>query len=215
MSIFHKKKRSLDNGLGEFHQSGSYHRFFEGWAEYETLTASGKVRISRVYVGEYYCIDLSRRTQNLLRGILWVAVILSIALFIIGSVQNTVQNQNQFLAVLQVIAAGGYVAIFFALGSIRTKMTIYEYKSGPQALKKSGAVTAITNALCFAVTVTVSVVQKLSLTGKLEVISIACFAVSALILAAASLAAHRLPITMKENETMIPDGSVIIRKPGE
>lgn len=215
MNIFPKKRFRSDSSLGEFHQSGSYHRYFEGWAEYETLSAKGKVKINRVYVSDYYCVDLPCRTWNIMRCVLWAATILSIAFFIIGSVQNTMQNRNQLLAVLQVIAASGYVAMFFALGSLRTKMTVHEFKSGPRALKKSSTVTAITNALCFAVTVAVSAVQKISLTGKSEMTSMFCFAVSALILSTISLAAHRLPIAIKENENAVPDGSVIIRKPGE
>lgn len=215
MSKFRIKRGRLNSGPGEFHQSSSYHRYFEGWAEYETLTVNGKVKIKRVYVGDHHCIDLPRGTWNLLRCALWAAVILSMAIFIIGSVQNTVQNQNPLLAVLQVVTAGGYVTMFFALGSLRTKMTIYEYKSGPRALKKSGTITAIASALCLAGTIVISLVQNLILTGKPEVTALICYTVSALILAVVTLVACRLPITIEKNENMIPNGSVIIRKPGE
>lgn len=213
MSLFRRKKNRQDNGLGEFHQSGSYHRYFDGWAEYEALNEKGKVRIQRTYVGDYHCVQMSGKSRLMLRLALWLLTGASLFLFILGAVQDTQQNGSSILAVVQLAAVCGHVAMFFSLGNLRTKMTVYDYKAGPRALVKRSRITACLSGVCLLVTVVLSIVQGLS--ESTQVMSMFCFGFSALISAAVAYIARGLPIRVIPNETPPPPSSVIIRRPGE
>lgn len=213
MSLFRRKKNRLDNGPGEFHQSGSYHRYFEGWAECETLNEKGKVCIQRTYVGDYHCVQMSGKSWLMLRLALWLLTGVSLFLFILGAIQDTAQNDSPILAVVQLAAVCGHIAMFFSLGNLRTKMTVYDYKAGPRALLKRSRITACLSGVCLLVTVVLSLVQGLSASS--QVISMACFGISALISAAVAYIAHGLPIRVIPNDTPPPPGSVIIRRAGE
>lgn len=58
--------------------SRSYHRYFENYAERETLGSDGRPHIQRVYVGQYYTIALPENQQRRLKLEL-------LALFVLGA----------------------------------------------------------------------------------------------------------------------------------
>lgn len=45
--------------------SGSYHRYFQNYSERREVDQNGKMHITRVYIGKYYCPDLTEK------GLLW------------------------------------------------------------------------------------------------------------------------------------------------
>lgn len=50
--------------MSERKHSRSYHRYFENYAERETIGSDGRPRIQRVYVGQYYTIALPASRQR-------------------------------------------------------------------------------------------------------------------------------------------------------
>lgn len=74
------------------HHSRSYHRFFEDWAEQQILDESGKIRITRVYIGKYY-LNAYSSARRILQKILYaVLYLLSVTCFIFSGIQYTPVN---------------------------------------------------------------------------------------------------------------------------
>lgn len=146
----HKKLRSqanLDKGLlNRGWHSKSYHRHFEGYTEVTKLNAKGEMVIQRVYVGDYYRLDLPRKKRLLLRGGYALAWLVSCLLFILAASRPISANSAWYLAIPQMLALCSLAVTAFALIAHCTSkrdMTIGEWKSSSIALKRRSLFSAI------------------------------------------------------------------------
>lgn len=128
-----------DTGRG--YHSGAYHRYFEGYSEFETVDERGKVRIKRVYTGTWYTPDFPRgrlARQKLLYILLWL---LAVGLFIFSATRITGAHSVWYGALAQVIVAGCLcwtaVGLFNYL-TVPFRRTVGDWRSSSGTLKKAG-----------------------------------------------------------------------------
>ena len=128
------------------HHSKMHSRLFEGYEEYETTNARGKTVIKRVYVGEYYTLDLPKSrciALHVLYGALFVLVVL---LFSIAAGRNLTLNSKWYTVIAQLGALeclvwtfGGLLSLFAA----PKNMTIGEWKNSSRNLRYGSFCTAV------------------------------------------------------------------------
>lgn len=131
--------------MKQYH-SASYHRYFEDYAEIESVKPDGKRRIERIYIGEYYMQELSDR-QRILRKVLYaVLYIAACALFIHAGTQNHEANLTWWVAVPETLS---FMALFWLLlpmffcMTAPQKMVIRTYRDSSENLIRISLVAAI------------------------------------------------------------------------
>lgn len=142
-----RRRADLDKGLLDrgWH-SKAYHRHFEGYTEVETTNEKGKTVIQRVYVGDYYRLDLPKGKRILLR-LTYAALILCIGvLFWLAASRPVGANMTWYLAVVQMVG----VCLVGLLGvnlvshcTAPRDMTIGDWKSASKKLRKNAVYTAL------------------------------------------------------------------------
>ena len=120
--------------------SSAYHRYFEGYTEREVVNEKGKVKIQRVYIGDWYVRDLDKKQRILLPVMLFLMLAAASALFVICAVQTIPANMTWYTAVCQFAAgmclAWNLVAWIEYIASPR-KMTIGDYNSSTVRFRRS------------------------------------------------------------------------------
>lgn len=151
-----RRRTDLDKGLLDrgWH-SGSYHKHFEGYTEYEDVNEKGKVVIRRVYTGDYYRQDLPKKKRIILRLIyaaLWLVIGV---LFYFCASRPVGANSSWFVAIGQLGVLVGMAWILWALVNYYTSprdMTIGDWKAASGNLKRGTVCTALALALTAALT---------------------------------------------------------------
>ena len=121
--------------------SKAYHRFFEGYSEITVPKPNGRgYRIERIYTGNYYRQDLTKRRRILIR-ILYVALFLGAAcLFVSSAILPLASNSTWYVALPQAVSLPFLfwivIAFYFYLPAARD-MTIAEYRSSSLHLLKA------------------------------------------------------------------------------
>ena len=99
-----RRRTDLDKGLlDKGWHSKAYHRHFEGYAEVETTNEKGKTVIERVYVGDYYRLDLPKSKRVQLRLFYAGLIALVAALFGFAASRSVGANMTWYLAIPQMI----------------------------------------------------------------------------------------------------------------
>lgn len=132
-----KKKRHRGNGRTNGYHSFFYHKYFEGWVEYEVLSPNGKKEITRLYTAPWYQMDLGRR-----RKILWLLGSLlligaSALCFFYGFIADTSANTKVYVVIPEAVAAvfsGILFITYLSMATAPKQLTIYEYSSTIQAM---------------------------------------------------------------------------------
>lgn len=130
--------------------SSAYHRFFEDYSEYYERDEQGKLQLKRVYTGEYYCRELSKKqclTLKLALGLIWL---LTVAIFIFCASRPYAANSSWYVVAVQVGGIVGLVWMAFGLFNYFTvpqKMTVGDWKSASEKLKNGSICTAIFSSL--------------------------------------------------------------------
>lgn len=137
--------------LRPFH-SHFYHRQFEGYTEYKRPNEKGKMKIVRVYTGQYYRPDLSIGHRRLLRAVYLVLFLIMLGCFIVGASLDTEVNYNIYTNII--IAATVPAAFWMAIALVNylaapEKLKIPEYKSGPVRLKTASMVCFVLSLMRF------------------------------------------------------------------
>ena len=142
-----RRRTDLDKGLLDrgWH-SKAYHRHFEGYAELETTNEKGKTVIERVYVGEYYRLDLPKKKRVLLRLTYAALIGLIGAMFGFASSRPIGANMVWYMAIAQMLTLCGIGAMGVKLISHSTAprdMTVGDWKAASKGLQKSSKFTAV------------------------------------------------------------------------
>ena len=142
-----RRRTDLDKGLLDrgWH-SKAYHRHFEGYTELETTNEKGKTVIQRVYVGDYYRLDLPKKKRVLLRLTYAALIGLIGVMFGFASSRPIGANMVWYMAIVQMLTLCGIGAMGIKLISHATAprdMTIGDWKSASKGIQKSSKFTAL------------------------------------------------------------------------
>lgn len=126
---------------GQWH-SRSYHRFFEGYSEVTVPKTNGKgYKIQRIYTGDYFRQELTKKQRVLLRLLYLGLYIGAVFLFISSATSPISLNTTWYVVIAQVICVPflfwlGLVFFFFYLPA-HQDMTIHDYRSSSPPLMRS------------------------------------------------------------------------------
>lgn len=118
--------------------SSSYHRHFEGYAEYEMVDERGEARIQRVYTGMYYIPELDKKQRILHRLVQSTLWLLAWVVFVFGASRQGAGNSAWYVGLCQAVD----IALLVWIGSgifnyliASKKMTVGEWRSSAQRVK--------------------------------------------------------------------------------
>lgn len=142
-----RRRTDLDKGLLDrgWH-SKAYHRHFEGYAEVETTNEKGKTTIKRVYVGDYYRLDLPKNKRVALRLVYLALIALIAGLFGFAASQPVGANMTWYIAIAQMVAVCllGLLCVSFLSHCIAPRdMTVGDWKSSSKKLQRNAKYTAL------------------------------------------------------------------------
>lgn len=160
--------------------SRAYHRYFENYAEKEVLGPGGSYTIQRVYVGQYYRVDLP---DGALRRQCWAFLglfLLCLAGYLAGSLLAAVSAVfpvalATMLPLVAVLFLG--VAVFYRL-TVPREMEIRAWRDSSVNLLRAGMAFGICTVLCFGFTLGGCLLIPGYSFGE-TLPSLACYAVSA------------------------------------
>ena len=134
------QKDSLQRKDGFWH-SKAYHRYFEGYSEISVPSPNGKgTVVQRIYTGDYYRQDLAKPQRILLRALYVVLYLCAVYLFVSNAILPLPSNTTWYVTLAQAVSIPFLFWIAIVLFSYLPaghNMTINEYRSSSQALKKS------------------------------------------------------------------------------
>lgn len=135
-------KRNRES-TGRGWHSSSYHKYFEGYKEYETVNEKGKTVIRRVYEGTLYCPELTKKQRTRLKIAVPVLWLLAVGIFIFAATRYVKMNASWYGAILELGVLGCMIweltAVINYLMS-REKLTVNDFRSGSRRLLKSSFV---------------------------------------------------------------------------
>jgi len=142
-----RRRTDLDKGLLDrgWH-SKAYHRHFEGYAEVETTNDKGKTIIQRVYVGDYYRLDLPKNKRVALRLAYLSLIALIAGLFGFAASRPVGANMTWYIAIAQMVAVCLLGLLCVSLLSHSTAprdMTVGDWKSSSKKLRRNAKYTAL------------------------------------------------------------------------
>ena len=135
-------KGLLDKGW----HSKAYHRHFEGYAEVETNNEKGRTVIERVYVGDYYRLDLPKKKRVGLRLTYAALIVLIAALFGFAASRPVGANSQWYLAIVQMLGVCliGLMGVNLLSHCIAPRdMTIGDWKSSSKKMQRNTKYTAL------------------------------------------------------------------------
>ncbi len=126
--------------------SGYYHRYFEGWTEIPETTPSGKVRIKRVYTGEYYKADMSKTERYVHKMFCSLLVLLSLMLYVRAGLMALASNTVWYVVFPEVLAlCGNIFLVWFLIAKLTSPvmLKIREYRESTKNLKLAALLQAV------------------------------------------------------------------------
>lgn len=207
-----RRRTDLDKGLLDrgWH-SKAYHRHFEGYAEVETTNENGKTVIERVYVGDYYRLDLPKKKRILLRLSYAGLIGLIAALFGFAASRPVGANMTWYLAVAQMVG----VCLIGLLGvnllshtTAPRDMTVGDWKSASVKFQRNAKYTALLLELTAFLTVLYLILNGTDLI--MHLVCVAAYAVAGLLAVLVNrLEANAPYLTWPSREQAPEDGSYI------
>lgn len=142
-----RRRTELDKGLLDrgWH-SKAYHRHFEGYAEVETTNDKGKTIIQRVYVGDYYRLDLPKNKRVALRLAYLSLIALIAGLFGFAASRPVGANMTWYIAIAQMVAVcllGLLCVSLLSHCAAPRDMTVGDWKSSSKKLQSNAKYTAL------------------------------------------------------------------------
>ena len=142
-----RRRTDLDKGLlDKGWHSKAYHRHFEGYAEVETTNEKGKTVIERVYVGDYYRLDLPKNKRVQLRLSYAGLIALVATLFGFAASRPVGANMTWYLVIPQMVGVclvGLMCVNLLAHCTAPRDMTVGDWKSSSGKLKRNSKYTAL------------------------------------------------------------------------
>lgn len=130
------------NSLKTAH-SDYYHRRFSGWMEKIVEAEDGKKYIKRIYIGDYYILDLSGRKRRGIHFTYGTLYVLSVVFFIFASSRDIYANHTvvvQILCFVTLLLFVAMLAFLFAYVTAPRQMTVWEYYAGPARVQMSSKI---------------------------------------------------------------------------
>lgn len=142
-----RRRTDLDKGLLDrgWH-SKAYHRHFEGYTEVETTNDKGKTVIQRIYVGDYYRLDLPKSKRIQLRITYGGLIAVIACLFGFAASRPVGANMTWYLAIAQMLGVCliGLMCINLLAHSIAPRdMAVGDWKSSSGKLQRNAKYTAL------------------------------------------------------------------------
>lgn len=142
-----RRRTDLDKGLLDrgWH-SKAYHRHFEGYTELEETDEKGKTTIKRVYVGDYYRLDLPQNKRIVLRLVYAALIALTAALFGFAASRPVGANMTWYIAIAQMVAVcllGLLCVNLLSHSTAPRDMTVGDWKSASKKLQRNAKYTAL------------------------------------------------------------------------
>lgn len=142
-----RRRTDLDKGLlDQGWHSKAYHRHFEGYTELEETNEQGKTVIKRVYVGDYYRLDLPRNKRIVLRFTYAGLIALTAALFGFAASRPVGANMTWYIAIAQMLTVCllGLLCVNLLSHCIAPRdMTVGDWKSSSKKLQRNAKYTAL------------------------------------------------------------------------
>ena len=140
--------------MSKHSHSRSYHRYFENYVEKEVLKPGGGVTIQRVYVGQYYRVDLTDKALRRQQIQFLLLYIVCLAGYLAGALQARVSAVSlvavsTMLPLIAVVFFG--VAIFYRL-SVPREMEIRSYRDSSENLIIYSRAFLVCMVICFGFT---------------------------------------------------------------
>lgn len=198
-----------DNDVPEtgFRHSDSYHRYFRGYTEIRVPKADGRFQIQRYYTQPWIVSTASDRDHIgkrvwmlLLLAASWAAYVWSMCLPLGSNRWWITAIPGLISAIMLVLLSAVTVGYLCA----RRKMTLWEYASTAQRLKRISAITGG----CMAMTVPAKLVFLLRYGGDApsELLSSVAALAAALAAAGMYLLERKTVYTTIPNDTVLPEG---------
>ena len=142
-----RRRTDLDKGLLDrgWH-SKAYHRHFEGYTELEETDEKGKITIKRVYVGDYYRLDLPKNKRVGLRFAYAGLIALTAALFGFAASRPVGANMTWYIAIAQMVTVcllGLLCVNLLSHCTAPRDMTVGDWKSSSKKLQRNAKYTAL------------------------------------------------------------------------
>jgi hypothetical protein len=130
----------------DFRHSTFYHGYFEGYTETKVPKPNGKGnRITRIYTGEYYRQDLTRRQRVLIRLVYGALYLFALSAFLFSTTRQVASNNTWYVGLPGLLVAIPMLLmliITIAYITTRRDMKLWDYKSSSINLKKVSLVTS-------------------------------------------------------------------------
>lgn len=208
MSIFNQKSKRETRV-----ENKSVRRYAEGWEVRTELGPDGKIKKYSVYTGTMYHAEETKK-QHVLRCVLYVlALAAAVALFLFVASRGVAANRRGIVPVGQagtLVFCGWLLVSLISYATNPLEMVVYDYKSGPGALRKASlgaAVSAVGTAVLLIVFVILHEEDRSE-----ELLSVPGYLVSAALLYGIHLAEKKLVYSTYENKPDLPDAAYA---PGE
>ncbi len=206
-----RRKMAEDRDQRSFH-SKSYHRYFEGYAEYEMVNEKGKKTLRRVYTGAWYRQDLKAAAYVGLR-IFYVLLAVGV-LFLFGAAAvYQKESGNVLYVVLPEAATVGFLIYLLYILLVNylfvpRKMTINDYRVSSRSLKNG----SFGCAACLAADGLTTLLYLMLHRGAYAGIWYAVleFLGASALSAAIYLTEGRIPYLMEENENKPGEDDIVI-----
>lgn len=207
-----RRRTDLDKGLlDKGWHSKAYHRYFEGYTELEETDEKGKTVIKRVYVGDYYRLDLPKAKRISLRVVYAGLIMLTAALFWFAASRPVGANMTWYFAIVQMVG----VCMIGLLGvnllshcTAPRDMTVGDWKASSGKLKRNSAYTAATMELLALLTLAYLLINGEN--WRIHLLCVALYAVAGLsALVLNRFEANAPYLTYRSTEEAPEDGSYI------
>ena len=193
-----------------FHRA-SYHRHFEGYAEFKTIDENGALHIQRVYVGNWYSPQLSKSghaLRKILYPLLWAACT---ALLLFSASRPITVNTLWYLTSLQaltLVALAWIASALFNYALVPFRQTVGEWRGSGRRLIHSAFTCAGLQSLSFVVQFVALFSHLDSLAASMpSMIGTVC---TVILLLSIALMERHVIYTQTPNEQSAPKHAIVI-----
>lgn len=191
---------------------GFYNKYFQDYVESTVTTSSGKKKIERIYVGDYYRQDLSKMAYIAVRVMYIIAFACAVFLLAHVSVRTTISN---FALIVVLPAAAAAVSLLFLAVALilyvaaHRDMTIGEYWETSIRIQKISKIAAIC-LLCAAISVVICFALQPVETRGGELRNAIEYSAAAALMLFIYAAEKRIPYTTRPSNNRPPDDGLRI-----
>lgn len=206
-------RQALEDRDSKLWHSHAYHRYFEGYTEYNELDRNGKPHVRRVYTASWYTQDISRRRAVLLR-VCYIALFLLMcgAVVVAGTRQGAAGTAFYIvlaeLATLLLLAWLGYTLFVNYLFAPK-KMTVHDYHASSGTVRRVSFALAVSFGMDILLTVLEAMLKGTDAFSNFG-ITLAAFTAGCVRAVIMHLTEKRVPYREIENKKEAPARGTVI-----